>query len=607
MQAVILAAGMGKRLKSLTANNTKCMVKVNGVTLIERMLRQLDRLKLRRIVIVVGYQGQKLIDFISTLDVETPIEYIDNPIYDKTNNIYSLALARSALVEDDTLLLESDLIFADGTLEALVSDPYPTLALVDRYESWMDGTVVTLNEDNSIRKFIPGKQFRFEDIPNYYKTVNIYKFGRRFSKDIYVPFLTAYSSALGDNEYYEQVLRVIAMLDHLEIRAKCMDGRVWYEIDDIQDLDIAESMFAPPEEKVKKLGSRYGGYWRYPKLLDFCYLVNPYFPPKRLMDEIKANFESLLTQYPSGMRVNSLLAAKDFGVKQEYILVGNGAAELIKALMEGETGKVGFVRPTFEEYYNRCDPAQRVVYRPEGFTYTADDLMREFSGKGISTLLLINPDNPSGSYLLKAEVCRLADWAETEGIRLVLDESFADFSDELDNTLILDDMLERYPHLVVVKSISKSYGVPGLRLGVLASADEAMIAAMKKNVAIWNINSFAEFYLQIEEKYKKDYALALEKFRAARAEYIAALRDIPSLRVLPSQANYVMAELTGGITAAELTARLLSEYNILIKDLTAKVQGGQYIRLAVRDEKDNARLAQALRTVCGGALEGKNP
>lgn len=607
MQAVILAAGMGKRLKSLTANNTKCMVKVNGVTLIERMLRQLDRLKLRRIVIVVGYQGQKLIDFISTLDVETPIEYIDNPIYDKTNNIYSLALARSALVEDDTLLLESDLIFADGTLEALVSDPYPTLALVDRYESWMDGTVVTLNEDNSIRKFIPGKQFRFEDIPNYYKTVNIYKFSRRFSKDIYVPFLTAYSSALGDNEYYEQVLRVIAMLDHPEIRAKCMDGRVWYEIDDIQDLDIAESMFAPPEDKVEKLGSRYGGYWRYPKLLDFCYLVNPYFPPKRLMDEIKANFETLLTQYPSGMRVNSLLAAKDFGVKQEHILVGNGAAELIKALMEGETGKVGFVRPTFEEYYNRCNPAQRVVYRPEGFTYTADDLMREFSGKGISTLLLINPDNPSGSYLLRAEVCRLADWAEKEGIRLVLDESFADFSDELDNTLILDEMLERYPHLVVVKSISKSYGVPGLRLGVLASADEAMIAAMKKDVAIWNINSFAEFYLQIEEKYKKDYALALEKFRAARAEYVAALRDIPGLRVLPSQANYVMAELTGGITAAELTARLLSEYNILIKDLTAKVQGGQYIRLAVRDEKDNARLVQALRAVCGGALEGKNP
>lgn len=607
MQAIILAAGMGKRLKSLTANNTKCMVKVNGVTLIERMLRQLDRLKLRRIVIVVGYQGQKLIDFISTLDVETPIEYIDNPIFDKTNNIYSLALARGALVEDDTLLLESDLIFADGTLEDLVSDPYPTLALVDRYESWMDGTVVTLNEDNSIRKFIPGKQFRFEDIPGYYKTVNIYKFSRRFSKDIYVPFLTAYSSALGDNEYYEQVLRVIAMLDHPEIRAKCMDGRVWYEIDDIQDLDIAESMFAPPEEKVKKLGSRYGGYWRYPKLLDFCYLVNPYFPPKRLMDEIKANFETLLTQYPSGMRVNSLLAAKDFGVKQEHILVGNGAAELIKALMEGETGKVGFVRPTFEEYYNRCDPAQRVVYRPEGFTYTADDLMREFSGKGISTLLLINPDNPSGNYLLKAEVCRLADWAETEGIRLVLDESFADFSDELDNTLILDEMLERYPHLVVVKSISKSYGVPGLRLGVLASADEAMIAAMKKDVAIWNINSFAEFYLQIEEKYKKDYALALEKFRAARAEYVAALRDIPGLRVLPSQANYVMAELTGGITAAELTARLLSEYNILIKDLTAKVQGGQYIRLAVRDEKDNARLVQALRAVCGGALEGKNP
>ena len=602
MQAIILAAGMGKRLKALTANNTKCMVKVNGVTLIERMLRQLDRLNLKRIVLVVGYQGQKLMDFVSTLDVRTPVEFINNPIYDKTNNIYSLALARNALVADDTLLLESDLIFADGTLEALVSDPYPTLALVDRYESWMDGTVVTLNEDNSIKKFIPGKRFRFEDIPSYYKTVNIYKFGKHFSQDIYVPFLTAYSAALGDNEYYEQVLRVIAMLDHPEIRAKCMDGRLWYEIDDVQDLDIAESMFAAPEEKVKKLSGRYGGYWRYPKLLDFCYLVNPYFPPKRLMDEIKANFETLLTQYPSGMRVNSLLAAKNFGVRQERILVGNGAAELIKALMESQTGNVGFIRPTFEEYYNRCDPSRRVVFHPnpDDFAYGADDLMAFFGAREITALLLINPDNPSGNYLPKADILRLAAWAEEKRIRLVLDESFADFADEQGNTMILDEMLERYPHLIVVKSISKSYGVPGLRLGVLASADEALIAAMKKDVAIWNINSFAEFYLQIEEKYKNDYAQALAQFRRARADYVAALREIPELRVLPSQANYVMAELTGGMTAPALTARLLSEYNILIKDLSGKLQadGRQFVRLAVRDEADNARLVQALRALC---------
>lgn len=118
-----------------------------------------------------------------------------------------------------------------------------------------------------------------------------------------------------------------------------LNGQLWYEIDDIQDLDIASSMFAQdPDLRVSLMQGRYGGYWRYPQLLDFCYLVNPYFPPQRLIDEIQANFTSLLTQYPSGMRVNALLAARNFAVHQQNILVGNGAAELIKALMAGWRG-----------------------------------------------------------------------------------------------------------------------------------------------------------------------------------------------------------------------------------------------------------------------------
>ena len=155
MQAIILAAGMGKRLKDLTADNTKCMVKVNGVTLIERMLTQLDKRNLKRIILVVGYEGKKLIDYIGTLSIQTPIQFITNPIYDKTNNIYSLALAKDCLCEDDTLLLESDLIFEDSILDVLMEDPRPTLALVDKYESWMDGTVVKLDDDDSIREFVP--------------------------------------------------------------------------------------------------------------------------------------------------------------------------------------------------------------------------------------------------------------------------------------------------------------------------------------------------------------------------------------------------------------------------------------------------------------------
>lgn len=598
MQAIILAAGMGKRLKDLTRNNTKCMITVNGVTLIERMLHQLDKHHLSKIVIVVGYEGKKLIDFIATLNIQTPIVYVNNSIYNKTNNIYSLGLAKEYLRSEDTLLFESDLIFEDSVIDLLLEDPRDTLALVDKYESWMDGTCVKLSSDDSIETFVPKNKFKFDEIKDYYKTVNIYKFSKHFSETHYIPFLEAYVKALGNNEYYEQVLRVITMLNDPAIRAKRLNGQLWYEIDDIQDLDIATSMFTPDEnEQVRLVQNRFGGYWRYPSLLDFSYLVNPYFPPQRLIDEIRASFETLLTEYPSGLRVNSLLAAKNFSVHTENIVVGNGAAELIKSLMSILTGTTGFVRPTFEEYPNRYAQELTVSYIPDNknFAYTADDLINYFADKDLNNLVVVNPDNPSGNYIAKNDLLKLIAWTRQEGIQLVVDESFVDFSDEKNCTLIDQDILNQNEHLYVVKSISKSYGVPGLRLGVLASGNVSMIDNLKKDVAIWNINSFAEFYMQIAEKYEKDYKSALALFRTERTRFQNELAKISCIRVIPSQANYVMVELLNGIKSQSITKALLIKHNILVKDLSAKIENGQYLRIAIRNKEDNNTLLRALR------------
>ena len=597
MQAIILAAGMGRRLKELTQNNTKCMVKVNGVTLIERLLGQLEKQELSRIVIVVGYEGKKLMDYIATLDVKTPIVYVENNIYNKTNNIYSLALAKDYLCEEDTLLFESDLIFEDAVIDAIVSDPRPSLALVDKYESWMDGTCVTLNEQDEIKAFVPGKHFDFSRKDEYYKTVNIYKFDKSFSQTHYVPFLEAYCTALGRNEYYEQVLRIITMLDEPVIQAKRLSGEKWYEIDDIQDLDIATSMFSPnAEERVKLLQNRYGGYWRYPQLIDFCYLVNPYFPPKRMADEIKASFDVLLTQYPSGMRVNSLLAGRNFDIHAENVVLGNGAAELIKALMERFEGKTGFIRPTFEEYPNRYDKGNSVCFYPENenFSYTADDLMDFFGDKDIRNLVLVNPDNPTGNYIPKKDLERLIAWCEERDITLLVDESFVDFSDELGATLVTQDILDAHAKLYVMKSISKSFGVPGLRLGILASGNVEVISSLKKDVAIWNINSFAEFYMQIYEKYVKDYDKALKLFRSERTRFQNALAKLEGIRIIPSQANYFMIELKNGQTAEDLTRKLLLNHNLFVKDLSSKTNG-EFLRIAIRNKQDNNKLVAALK------------
>lgn len=602
MQAVILAAGMGRRLGELTGNNTKCMLEVNGVKLIDRTLECLAEHNLSRIVLVVGYKRENVKAYVGNSYKGIEIVYVDNPIYDKTNNIYSLYLAKDYLVAEDTLLLESDLIYEPAVVKRIIDNDYPNLALVDKYESWMDGTVVVLNEECKIKNFISKRDFKYSDIDSYYKTVNIYKFSKEFSQSHYVPFLDAYCQALGRNEYYEQVLKVITLLDDSPLKALPLSGEQWYEIDDIQDLDIASGMFEDSDEKkYKALTSRFGGYWRYPHMLDFCYLVNPYFPPKQMLDEMKASFETLLREYPSGMRVNSLLAAKNFSLKQEYIAVGNGAAELIKVLIERHTAKIGVIYPTFEEYPNRAVRENIVSYIPTNADkhYSADDIIAFYGDKEIGTLLLINPDNPSGNYIPYSDLMRLIEWTGKRGVQFIVDESFVDFVDvEGEFSLLHNELLADNPHLVVVKSISKSYGVPGIRLGILASGNTEIIATIKKEVAIWNINSFGEFYMQIYEKYHKDYLLACKAFREERKLFHEELQQIPFLRVIPSQANYFMCELIGGkYTSHELAVKLLAGYNILIKDCSGKsaFDGGEYIRIAVRDRNDNHTLVEALK------------
>ena len=337
-------------------------------------------------------------------------------------------------------------------------------------------------------------------------------------------------------------------------------------------------------------------------MLDYCYLVNPYFPSKRLKDEMRANFDTLLTEYPSGMYVNSLLAGKCFGVKQEYIVPGNGAAELIKSLMENIKGRLGVIYPTFEEYPNRRKQEELEIFVPQtdDFHYTADDVISYFTEHKTDALLIINPDNPSGNYIPYKDVLKIADWAASAGVRLVIDESFVDFASEFPgNTLLDNKILEKYPDMVVVKSISKSFGVPGLRLGLMASSDKELISFVKKDVSIWNLNSFAEFFMQIYTKHEGDYVKAAGKFQNERKRFYDELQSIPFLKVFDSQANYFLCEVLDKYTSHELAVLLLKEHDILIKDCSTKkvFNGRNYIRIAIRNAADNDRLLAALKSI----------
>ena len=597
MQAVILAAGMGKRLNNLTQNNTKCMVKVHNRRLIDYILEGISEVDLTRIVIVVGYEAQGLKDYLGDTYNNVAIEYVCNEDYATTNNIYSLFLARDYLKKEDTILLESDLIFDKKIINRLIADPRPNLAVVDKYKPWMDGTVVKIDQQENILNFIPKKHFMFEESDQYYKTVNIYKFSQTFSKEVYCPFLKAYSKAMGKNEYYEQVLRVISFIDKYGVSAFTLQGEKWYEIDDKQDLDNAETVFAPKDEKLKAYQKRFGGYWRYPELLDFCYLVNPYFPTVRMEEEIKNYFHRLMREYPSGMGVQKILAATSFNCHEHNVLVGNGAAELIPGLMNSLQGSIGIIHPTFNEYPERIETERIVALHPENddFSYDAQFIINNASK--FDNLVLINPDNPSGNFIKPDGVIQILDHFKANNKTLVLDESFVDFSNEGEsNSFINQELIDNYPNLIIVKSISKSYGVPGLRLGILVSANEELLTAVQKTLAIWNINSFGEFFLQIIDKYKGDYYKGCVQIAQERDRFFGELNKFPFLTVFPSQANYFLCRLSGNLSAKKLTTNLLEGQDILIKDLTGKkgFEHGEFVRIAVRDENDNDRLLSAL-------------
>lgn len=606
MQALMLAAGLGKRLGRYTKDGTKCMVEVNGKALIEYAIEALVKAGIKKFTLVVGYKADKLKSFIASKFDESnlngmQIDYIENDIYDKTNNIYSLWLAKDKLTEDDTVLLESDVIFDEKILFDFINSKDTDLAMVSKFEPWMDGTCVLLDSSKNIVGMLDKAHFDWTDTEKYYKTVNIYKLSKDFSKQYYVPFLEAYRTAFGNNEYYETVLKAL-----ISLKSDCMKGfevrgDQWYEIDDPSDLAIAENRFAPTKEKLELMEYRYGGYWRFPQIVDFCYLVNPFFPPKKMTDELKANFDTLLRAYPSGAKQQNLLAGKIFNILPEHIVVGNGAAELISSYCNMITGKTAIPYPTFNEYPARFCNSETVeipTKEDNAFSYTVDDILATVDKEKANNVLLINPDNPTGHFLKKADVLRLLDELKKRNVKLIFDESFIDFADkDVRYTLIDEDIIEKYPNLTIIKSISKSYGCPGLRLGVLVNSDAKVINAVCKANSIWNINSFAEYFLQIFDKYKKQYAEACDKLAIERKRFTDMLSSIPDLYVFKSQANYVMCcYRSNKHTVTEITERLLENHNLLVKNLTKKYkfEGKNYMRFAVLTPEENDLLFKAL-------------
>lgn len=601
MQAIILAAGLGKRLGNLTLNNTKCMVKVNGIPLIERMLRQLEKLNLEKIVLVIGYEGEKLKAFSNSLNLNTRLEYVTNEVYDKTNNIYSLYLAKETMLSGATLLLEADLVFEDALLEKLMADPSPDLALVSQFEEWMDGTCVKIDSDNNILKFVPKKEFVYEEAGSYYKTVNIYKFSKEFLTNHYVPFLEAYMKACGLNDYYEQVLRITSYLDKPMLKALPLDGEKWYEIDNLEDLNIAETIIDSPAGRLEKTAAREGGMWRFPRVTDFSVSFNAGFPGSRMLSEIRVNTDILLRSVPSSRPFATLLAAKYFNTDEGLVCVAAEAEDLLTALLSHTTGTIGALKHSLTpSMLNRFGDRLR-AFDPGAGGFTADDMIAFCSAYDIKILYTGAPDSLSGSLADQAGFRKLLDHCSSEGIRLIADTSYSDFSGGSGghSYLFSNSVLGLYPGLAVIYDFSCAGGVTGLRVAALGSADTELTGKIQGALPEKAFGSFAEFYLQITGKYEGDYNRSCKEFITERERFSHDLSKQGVLSVLSSGPAVLICKVRQPFTASSLARKLLSEHEILVGILpgSEKDGGAEFIRIGVRSRGENEKLTAILAAI----------
>ena len=347
---------------------------------------------------------------------------------------------------------------------------------------------------------------------------------------------------------------------------------------------------------VHYVSSLYGGFWNF-GIKDFCYLVNPYFPPSAFTESLRSRLDELLRSYPSTNWYISSLISKALGLTHEEIVIGNGASELISAITSRYVKNLAVPVPTFDEYFNRAVSQGKKVslYQlGEDFTLDVDGFLQHVRDSNANSALIINPNNPTGSL-----VSRDSMWHILESLRqldlVIVDESFIDFASS-DPVPSVMDRISDFPNLVILKSLSKVYGVAGLRLGYAVSGNREMVASLRRDVPIWSVNSLAQFFLEEMENYQQQFVDSCTEVHMATQVLYDGLQSVPYLHPYPSQGNFVLCKVDHGFTAAQLTISLFNEFGVLINDCSRKKGlDDRFVRIASRTKDENVQLVQALR------------
>ena len=599
-KAIILAAGAGDRLQPFTQQFPKCLAPVNGVPILVNALTHLSDVGVNEVIIVVGHHKEKIYERIGDAFQTLKVSYIESENYATTNNIYSLWLAREHLVED-VLLLEADVFFDRSLLERMLSHESGSLAAVSRHQPWMSGTVVSINKAGNIQALMDAREQGPDfDYSRVFKTANIYLFRGDFLRRYFVPHLSAYIASDEIDEYYEVILHAMALRGKYNLHAVECDDLRWYEIDDESDRIAAEYLFSTQEHRYELISGQHGGYWRH-DFVDHAYLYNLYFPPEPVFAHFRNHIHDLVLNYPVAQNPLARMLGTLINQPAERIVVSNGAAELIKIIASQVTRRLIVPVPTFNEYEEAMPEGKLVRFAlgPPSFQLDVDAFAEEAARCDASVAVVVTPNNPTSLSVPRSDLCRLAEKLGRQNCTLVVDESFVDFCREPE-LATLSNEIDAYPNLVIIKSMSKAFGIGGLRLGYLLTANSEVAEAVRNAVPIWNINGLAESFLRLAPRYRREFSKSCVQVRTDRDDLYQRLSSIRGMTVYRPDANFVFCRLPdGALSGPEVTRALFVKHNMLIKHCAGKTMpdADRYLRVASRTGAENCRLAEALGAI----------
>lgn len=588
MQAVVLAAGYGRRMGRRSESQHKALLSIAGTTILERIMEGLRAIEVSHVTVVVGYRGHDIESFLTSRYRDMNLQFVRNERFPETNNIVSLSLALDGLAyEEDVVLIECDLLFEPSLLTRLVGHPAANVALVDRYRPGMDGTVVSLSGGIVTGVYPPDQQNADFNYSDKFKTLNIYRFHRDFCRDRLRPLLNCYAN-LDPTCYYEVVLSMLANLPQYQIAAELVGEERWVEIDDPNDFAVAQFEFEPAK-RAEVIDKSFGGLWNY-SVIDFAFMRNAYFPTEAMIAAMRHALGDLLRGYGSSQAVLNEKLSYVLRCDPSRIQVIHGATQAFPILHQIWWHKdIGIPTPTFGEYARSFAKAKTYIDRPGIDWNEVDCLATE-----VEILVIVSPNNPTGTTAPASRVHELA--RRHPATTFLVDESFVAFTG--DSSVM--EILEREPlaNVVVLASLSKSLGVPGLRLGYVYTASQTFLQLFEQQLPIWNLSSPAEFFLELALKFQPQLRASVERTIDDREVLRAALSHLPVVaEVYPSGGNFVLIRTAGedAASAAVIRNTLLDKTRIHVKDVSSRFPDDKpRIRLGLRTSEENALLLEAL-------------